>query len=228
MMSGVTDCYQPIERKLELTRRCLKVLADARNPVAVISKNGLIARDADVFQELAKYKAASCYVSVTTLDNELHRRLEPRTSTPQGRLKAIETLAKAGVPVGVNVAPVIVGLNDHELPAILKAAADAGATSAGYIPLRLPFAVAPLFEKWLDEHYPLKKEKVLSQIRSLRGGKLNDPNFGSRMEGEGVLADHLNQLFHFGLARAGINGNRRGGLSAENFRKPLGDQLRLI
>lgn len=218
-MSGVTDCYQPAERKLRITRRCLEVLADFRNPVAIVTKNHLVTRDADVLSEMAAYGAAAVNVSVTSLDEKLQRVLEPRTSTPKRRLAAIETLAKAGVPVRVLVAPVIPGLTDHEIPAILKAVADAGATGAHYIPLRLPFALKELFESWLETHFPDRKEKVLGRIREIRGGKLNDANFGSRMRGEGVYADHLRALFNTARRKAGLEQGYEP-LSTAHFRRP--------
>ena len=168
-MSGVTDCYQLIERKLQLTRRCLEVLAEFRNPVAIVTKNHLITRDIDVLGELARQDAAAVYVSVTTLDAELARVMEPRTAQPAARLRAIAELNKAGVPAGVMVAPVIPGLTDHELPAIINAAAEAGARFAGMVPLRLPYAVKDLFQQWLEREMPERKEKVLAQIRAIRG-----------------------------------------------------------
>ncbi|MBI4346426.1 MAG: PA0069 family radical SAM protein [Elusimicrobia bacterium] len=226
-ISGVTDPYQPIERRLELTRRCLKVLAEFRNPVGVISKNRLIARDADVLGELASFDAAAAYLSITTLDPELARRMEPRASTPLGRLEAVRALAKAGVPVGVMVAPLIPGLNDHEIPGILSAAAEAGARTAGYVLLRLPHAVAGLFERWLEQHYPARKDKVLNQLRGLRGGKIYESRFGLRMTGEGKLSDHYDALFAVARRRAGLD-ERGGGLSTESFRRPSGPQLELF
>jgi DNA repair photolyase len=222
-LSGVTDCYQPLERKYELTRRCLEVLLKFRNPVFMITKNQLVLRDLDILKEMASLDLVMVYVSVTSLDADLLRVLEPRTSHPQSRLRAIEELAKAGVPVGVNVAPLIPGLTDHELPAILKAASDAGAISAGYTPVRLPLSVRPVFEEWLEVHRPLKKEKVLSQIRDIRGGKLNDANFGSRMRGEGVQADQLHQMFKLYTRKYGLN-QKKISLSTEHFSRP-GDQL---
>jgi DNA repair photolyase len=222
-MSGVTDCYQPLERKMELTRRCLEVLLKFRNPVFMITKNHLVLRDLDILKDLASFNAVMVYLSITSLDPELIRVLEPRTSHPQSRLKAIEELAKAGIPVGVNVAPVIPGMTDHELPSILKAASEAGAVSAGYTPVRLPLSVRPVFEEWLEVHRPLKKEKVLSQIRDIRGGKLNDADFGSRMRGEGVQADQLKQVFQLYTRKYGLN-QRKISLSTEHFSRP-GDQL---
>lgn len=184
-LSGVTDPYQPVERKLEITRRCLAVLAERRNPVGVVTKSSLVARDADHLAELARHGAAVVAVSVTTLEGELARRMEPRAPHPRERLKAISKLAGAGVPVSVMAAPVVPGLTDHEIPAILEAAAEAGASGAGYVMLRLPGAVAGLVEEWLEARFPDRKEKVLNRVRDLRGGRLNDPRFGSRMKGEG-------------------------------------------
>lgn len=228
-MSGVTDPYQPIERTLKITRGCLEVLAEARNPVAVVTKNHLVTRDVDLLAELASYDAASVAISLTTLDDDLRRVLEPRTSPPRRRLAAIERLAGAGVPVGVMTAPIIPGLNDHELPALLSAAADAGARFAAYTIVRLPGAVAPLFEDWLARNLPDRKEKVLNRLRSARGGRLNDPRFGSRMRGEDIFSDQIRQLFEIGCRRAGIDG-RRAPLSTAHFRRPAlpGDQLSLF
>jgi DNA repair photolyase len=218
-MSGVTDCYQPVERRLRLTRRCLEVLAEFRNPVAIITKNHLITRDANLLAELAREKAAVAFISITTLDRELARVMEPRTAAPERRLAAIAELAKAGVPVGVMAAPVVPGLTDHELPAILSAAAKAGATLAGWVPLRLPYAVAPLFADWLERRFPDRMKKVLNQIASMRGGRLNDPNFGSRMRGEGPLADEIGRLFELARRKAGLS-ERRLELSTAAFRRP--------
>ncbi len=226
-LSGVTDCYQPIERKLKITRRCLEVLAAFLNPVAIVTKNHLVTRDSDLLGELARHDAAVVFVSVTTLDAALAQKMEPRTSLPQHRLAAIETLSRAGIPTGVFVAPVIPALNDHEIPAILAAAARAGARTAGYVPLRLPFGVGALFEEWLARHFPERKEKVLNQIRALRGGKLNDPNFGSRMRGEGIFAVQLEQLFAVSCRRASI-ADRQPTLSTAAFRRPAGNQLSLF
>jgi DNA repair photolyase len=226
-MSGVTDCYQPAERKLKLTRRCLEVLAEFRNPVGIVTKNHLVTRDLDVLSELAQHEAAVVFVSLTTLDGSLTPKLEPRTSLPNHRLAAIEALSCAGIPVGVLVAPVIPALNDHELPSLLAAAAKAGAKHAGFVALRLPYAVAPLFEDWLTRHFPERKEKVLNRIRAMRGGKLNDPNFGSRMEGQGIFADQIAQMFAVACRKAGLNQGRMN-LSTASFRVPSGPQLSLF
>ena len=218
-MSGVTDPYQPIERKLEVTRRCLEVLAEFRNPVAVITKNELVTRDIDHLSELAAHNAAAVTLSITTLDPELARRMEPRASHPRDRLKAIERLAAAGIPVGVNVAPVVPAITDHEIPKILEAAAAAGAQTAGYVMLRLPGAVAGLFEAWLEEHFPDRKDKVLNRVRDLRGGKLYDSSFGSRMTGQGIFADQVKAVFETAKRRYGLD-QRHYELSAESFRRP--------
>jgi DNA repair photolyase len=222
-MSGVTDCYQPLEREMKLTRSCLEVLAEFRNPVVMITKNFLITRDLDLISELAKYNAAKIFLSITTLDTELARVLEPRTSSPQARLKAIEIFSKAGIPVGVNVAPVIPGLTMHEMPQILKAARAAGAEMAGYVPLRLPLTVKPIFIQWLEENRPLAKDKVLNQIRDIRGGKLNSSEFGSRMRGEGVWADQLEKMFELYTRKEGLNVTKYK-LSTEHFRR-VTDQM---
>ena len=226
-ISGVTDCYQPIERRLGITRRCLEVLAEFRNPALIVTKNHLVARDRDLLGDLARHSAAGVFVSVTSLDGDLQRKMEPRTSPPRRRLDAIRLLREAGVAVGVLVAPVVPGLTDHEMPAILQACAEAGARFAGYVPLRLPYAVKELFEHWLEDHFPDRKEKVLARIRSLRGGKLNDPNFGSRLRGEGVFAHEMATLFALACRRAGIAEGRIG-LSAAAFRRPGGRQLALL
>ena len=218
-MSGVTDCYQPIERKLQLTRRCLAVLADFRNPTAIITKNHLVTRDIDLLQELARHDAVVVNVSVTTLDGELAKTLEPRASPPSRRLAAIEELHAAGVPVRVLMAPVIPGLTDHEMPALLAAAAKAGARDAHFVPLRLPWAVAPLFEAWLDRHRPGEKEKVLGRIRSMRGGKLYDAEWGKRMTGEGFFAEQMGALFALAKRKAGFPHGELN-LSTGSFRIP--------
>ena len=219
-MSGVTDPYQPVEKRLLITRGCLEVLAEFRNPVVLVTKNHLVTRDLDLLSDLDSHGAAAVAVSLTTLDDDLRRVMEPRTSRPVRRLAAIEKLAAAGIPVGVMTAPVIPGLNDHELPDLLSAAADAGASFAAYVPVRLPGAVRPIFEDWLSRHFPDRKAKVLNRIRSMRGGRLNDPDFGSRMRGEGVFAEHVARLFDLGCRRAGIERGRFPKLSTAAFRRP--------
>ncbi len=226
-MSGVTDCYQPAERRLELTRGCLAVLAELRNPVGIVTKNQLITRDLDLLTELAKHNAVAVFISVTTLDTNLRKVMEPRTSPPAARLATIRKLADAGVPVGVMVAPVIPGLTDHEIPNIAAAAVEAGARFAGHVVVRLPYAVAPLFEQWLATHFPDKKEKVLNRLRALRGGKLYDSQFGKRMTGEGIFAEQIENLFNVACRRAGIANNVLN-LSTGSFRRPGGKQLALF
>ncbi len=226
-LSGVTDPYQPAERRLRITRGCLAVLAEFRNPVLVVTKSRLVARDADLLSELARFQAAAVFVSVTTLDPALQRALEPRAPAPRLRLEAIAALAAAGVPTGVMIGPVIPGLTDHEIPAILEAAARSGATSAGHIVLRLPFGVKELFEGWLERHFPERKAKVLGRIREVRGGRLNDPRFGSRMRGEGLYAEQIRALFDVASRRAGLDAPRPR-LSSAAFRRPGPAQAELF
>ena len=218
-MCGVTDPYQPVERRLELTRGCLKVLAAFRNPVAIVTKNHLVTRDVDVLGELAAREAAVVFISVTTLDGDLCGRMEPRTSQPHLRLDAVRALSQAGIPVGVLVAPVIPALTDHEMPAILAAAAEAGAGCAGYSLMRLPFGVKDLFEEWLEENFPDRKEKVLNRIREIRGGRLNDAGFKTRMKGKGIFAEQMEALFHATCRKVGLT-RRSWNLSTASFRVP--------
>jgi DNA repair photolyase len=223
-MSGVTDCYQPVERRLQLTRRCLAVLAEFRNPVSIVTKNYLVTRDIDLLQELTAHHAAIVYLSINSLDSELARKLEPRAASPSQRLAAVGALSKAGVPVGVLVAPVIPALNDHEIPSVLAAAKAAGAGWAGTEILRLPLTVAPVFQQWLDHNAPEKRDKILGRIRAIRGGKLNDPRFGKRMRGEGIFADQISRIFHVACRRAGLSVNGPE-LSSSCFRRPGDSQL---
>jgi DNA repair photolyase len=225
-ISGVTDCYQPVERSLRITRGCLEVLGECRHPVALVTKNHLVTRDVDLLAGLAQHNAACVILSVTSLDPALQRVMEPRTSSPARRLEAIEKLVGAGIPTGVLVAPIVPGLTDHETPAILKAVAAAGACFAGYVPLRLPFALAPMFERWLEQHFPDRKEKVLNRIRSMRGGKLNDGRFGSRMRGEGIFAEQMKTMFELARRKAGIP-EEGPKLSTDSFRPPRAPQMTL-
>lgn len=218
-MSGVTDCYQPVERELKLTRACLEVLTEFRNPAVIITKNHLVTRDIDLLSELASYKAAHVVISLTSLDREIARKMEPRASTPPMRLKAIEELSKAGVPVSVNMAPIVPGLTDYEIPLLLKAAAAAGAQSAGYTMLRLPYGVKDLFQTWLEEHFPTRKSKVLNRIRELRGGKLYSSEFGTRMTGEGVFADYVAEVFAQSVRRYRLD-RKEGTLATHHFKRP--------
>ncbi|RYZ66093.1 MAG: PA0069 family radical SAM protein, partial [Proteobacteria bacterium] len=222
-MSGVTDCYQPLERKLQITRSCLEVLLQFKNPVGLITKNALVTRDIDLLKQLAELNAVSVWISVTTLDPKLCADLEPRTSRPQARLDAIRKLTDAGIPVGVNIAPVIPGLTDHEMPAILKATSEAGAKWAGFTPVRLPSSVQPVFLDWVERNRPDRASKILTAVKDLRGGNLNDPRFGSRMQGEGPRAEAIANMFQIYSKKYGFN-QAKLKITAEHFCRP-GDQL---
>jgi DNA repair photolyase len=228
-ISGVTDCYQPAERQFQLTRGCLQVMLEARQPVGIVTKNVLVLRDLDVLQPMAVRRLAHVYISLTTLDNELARTMEPRTATPQARLRAIRELAAAGVPVGVMVAPIIPGLNDCEIPDILKAAREAGAQTAGYLLLRLPWAVRPIFEDWITRNYPDRAERVLSLIRSTRDGRMNDTQWGRRMRGQGPYAEQIAQTVKVFKQKLGLN-RQLPALDSSQFTppKPTSGQLRLF
>jgi DNA repair photolyase len=227
-LSGNTDCYQPVERRLELTRRCLEVFAECRNPVGVITKSALVSRDADLLAALAAHGAAHVFVTLTTLDDDLAARLEPRAARPRRRLDAIRALAAAGVPTGVLVAPVIAGLTDREIPLLLEAAASVGASAAGWTLMRLPPPVDDLFESWLAAHYPERAAHVMNRIRDTRSGAVTDAVFGRRHRGEGAYAGQIAQLFGVSARRLGLD---RGlpPLSSAAFRRPARDgQLRLL
>ena len=223
-LSGVTDPYQPVERKLGLTRACLEVLAEFRNPVSIVTKNHLVTRDTDILARLAEVDAVQVRLSVTTLDADLRRVLEPRTSTPDRRLAAVAELARRGVPVGVMVAPVIPGLTEHEIPRILKAAAEAGAQAAAYQLLRLPHAVKDLFREWLELHLPERRDRILRRVEEVRGGRLNDGRFHYRMTGEGIYAAQIADLFEKTRRRLKLSGEWPP-LSVAAFRRS--GQLRL-
>jgi len=224
--SGVTDPYQPIEREKKLTRGCLEVLARYRNPVAIVTKNRMVARDVDLLSAMASHQTAGVLISLTTLDLDLNRKLEPRTSSPAQRLDTIQRLSEAGIPVGVLIAPVIPGLTDHEIPALLSAARSAGARFAGYIMLRLPHAVAPLFTSWLEAYYPARKEKVENRLRAMRGGALYRSAFGERMRGTGFHADQVANLFNVLHGKLGFESGRMD-LRTDGFRPAGGAQLEL-
>lgn len=226
-MSGVTDCYQPIEKKLKLTRSCLEVMAEFRNPVNIITKNYLVTRDIDYLKKLNEYNCVRITISITSMQNKIIEVMEPRTSRPYKRLKAIEELAKSGIPVAVNVAPIIPGLTDHECTEILNSAANAGATMASYIIVRLPFNVKVLFEDWLDQNFPERKDKVLNKIKEMRGGGLNSAEFGKRMKGDGVFANQIRNLFQIQCKRLHLNEENRV-LTTEFFRRTNGEQLPLF
>jgi DNA repair photolyase len=228
-LSGVTDCYQPAERKFRLTRGCLEVMLEARQSVGIITKNGLVTRDLDLLGPLAAQHLVHVYLSITTLDDDLARTMERRTATPQARLRAIRKLSSAGVPVGVMTAPIIPGLNDREIPAILEAAQEAGARSASYVLLRLPYAVRPIFEDWLTRNYPEKADRVLALIRSTREGKLNNYQFGSRMRGQGPSAEQIAQTGKVFKKKYGLD-QALPPLDATKFvpPRPRSGQLRLF
>jgi DNA repair photolyase len=226
MLSGNTDAWQPSEERLEITRRCLAVLAECRNPVAAITKSRRIVRDLDLLQELARHDAVAVTISLTTLRRDLQRIMEPRASSPRARLDAVQALADAGIPVGVNLAPVIPGLTDVEIPTILEAAARAGATWAGYILLRLPHGVKELFDDWLDRHLPDRRQRILSRLRDAYGGRLYDARFGVRGRGSGSYAGQIRGIFDATVRKMALD-TRSPPLSTAAFRAPAGAQLTL-
>jgi len=225
-MSGVTDCYQPAEKQFKITRGCLEVLRGFGNPCGIVTKSHLVTRDLDLLGAMARENLIVVLMSVTTLDADVSAKMEPRAASPARRLDAIRQLSAAGIPVGVMVAPVIPGLTDHEMPGILNAAAEAGAIFAGYVPVRLPFQIKDLFDTWLTQHFPDRRNKILNRIRGLRGGKLNDSDFVSRMRGEGVWADQLKTMFNLAKRKAGLD-KPFPGLSTDKFHRP-GEQLKLF
>ena len=206
-LSGVTDCYQPAERQFKLTRRCLEVATEFRQPMTLITKNALVLRDIDLLRNLASQNLVHVTLSITTLDAELARSMEPRTSTPSARLRAIRVLADAGIPVRVLMAPIIPGLNDSEVPTVLAASKDAGAADAEYTLLRLPLTVGPVFWEWLERTYPNRFQRVRRQIQEVRGGKYNDSRFGTRMSGTGELSRRIADLFRLFRKRYGLEGH---------------------
>jgi DNA repair photolyase len=222
-----TDPYQPIEADWRITRRILEVLAETDHPFTITTKSDRIVRDIDLLAKQAAKTLTAVAISVTTLDVNTHRRLEPRAPAPRKRLAAIEALSKAGVPTHVNVAPIIPAINDHEIEAILKAASNAGAITATYIPVRLPYEVAPLFRDWLEAHYPDRAGKVMTIIRSIRGGRDNDPGFFTRMKGSGPWSDLIRTRFRIQSSRLGMNAARLD-LRTDLFRPPSGDQFCLF
>ncbi len=221
--SGNTDCYQPVERSLGLTRECLEVSLRFRNPATIVTKSALVLRDLDLLREMAGWKIVHVMISITSLNPGLIRIMEPRASAPALRLDAIEELARAGVPVGVNAAPIIPGLTDEEIPSILKAAADRGATNAGYILVRLPGAVKPLFLDWVRRNFPEREKRILNRIRDTRHGELSDARFGSRVTGEGEIARTIGSLFALHAERYHLK-TRWCDLTTDAFRRPRGSQ----
>ena len=229
MFSGITDCYQPAERQFQLTRRCLEVACEARQPIGIVTKNALVTRDLDVLSKMAAENSVHVFLSITTLDETLARSMEPRTSSPAARLRTIPQLREAGIPVGVMAAPIIPGLNDSEIPNILEAAKQAGAQTAGYILLRLPLTVRPVFLEWLQRSQPTKADRVEALVRSTRGGELNDPNFISRMRGSGQIAEQIRQTFKVFSRRYELDGSLPP-FETSHFRppQPSSGQLRLF
>ena len=223
-----TDPYQPIEREWKITRSVLEVLAAHEHPFTIVTKSALVERDVDVIAPMAVKRMARVYLSITTLDRELARRMEPRAAAPHRRLQALQTLSAAGIPVGVMVAPIIPQLNDRDLEAILAAAAANGAQSAGWVLLRLPREVAPLFREWLDVHYPLRAGHIMSLVQQMRGGRDYDSTFGTRMRGGGEFAALIEKRFAIACRRLGLNRGRREhhGLDVSRFRPPAPDEGR--
>ncbi len=227
IFSGNTDCYQPIESKLNLTRKALEVCLKYRNPVGLITKNALVQRDIDILKEMSKEDLISVTITITSLDKSLISKMEPRTSIPTKRLETIRKLAENKIPVGVNVAPVIPGLNDKEIPSILKAASEMGAEYAGFILLRLPYTVKDILINWLINEFPQRANKIINRIKDIRGGKLNNSEFGKRFSGEGEYAETIKSLFLMSCKKYGLN-KRDYRLSIEGFRKKANEQLEMF
>ncbi|HVZ41563.1 MAG TPA: PA0069 family radical SAM protein [Candidatus Kapabacteria bacterium] len=225
-ISGVTDPYQPAERRFRITRQILEVMLEFRNPVGIVTKNALVARDIDLLAELARFQCAAVFVSVTTLDRDLARRMEPRTSTPERRLEAVRRLSDAGIPVGVMTAPIIPGLTEDEIPALLEAAAEAGARHAAFTIVRLPLAVKPIFLDWLEREEPARAAKVRNALIEMRGERMNRSEFGARMRGKGPRANVIRDLFNLTARRLGLNSERLP-ISTANFRRPAADDRQI-
>jgi DNA repair photolyase len=216
----ITDAYQPVERELGITRGVLEVLARHQHPVGVITKSSLIERDIDLLAPMAARAQALAAVTITTLDARIARTLEPRAASPARRLRTIRTLSEAGIPVGVSIAPIIPFVTEPDMEHVLQACAEAGATSASYVVLRLPWEVAPLFRQWLEAHFPDRAERVMNRVREMRGGKDYDASFATRMKGEGIWADLLRQRFTNEARRLGLLGRQRGILDMTHFQQP--------
>jgi DNA repair photolyase len=228
VLSGNTDCYQPIEQKLQITRKLLEVFLKYKHPVGIITKNVTITRDLDIIGPLADLNLVSVYFSLTTLDEEVRRKMEPRTASANKKLKAIEELRKRGVPVNIMIGPIIPGLNDHEIPALMEAAANAGAQSAGYTMVRLNGAISQVFEHWVVEAFPDRADKILNQIKSAHGGKLNDSRFGNRMKGEGLMVQSIQRLFELSKAKYFSGAPHRPELRTDLFVKTNKGQMGLF
>ncbi|MBS3914917.1 MAG: PA0069 family radical SAM protein [Bacteroidetes bacterium] len=226
-LSGNTDCYQPIERKLKITRQLLEVFLEFRHPVGIITKNSLVLRDLDLLKPLAELGLTGVFVSITSMDEALRKSMEPRTSTTKNRLQTIRVLTENGIPAGVMNAPIIPGLNMHEIPNILEAAAEAGALSAGYTMVRLNGQIGEIFSEWLEQEHPLKKNKILNQISQVHQGKLNDSRFGTRMKGDGPVAEIAKQLFTQSRDRF-FEGRKWPEFNYSHFRNPELTQIKLF
>lgn len=226
-IGGVTDAYQPVERKLEITRKCLKVFSEFANPVAIITKNHLVSRDVDILCDMANKKTAMVLFSITSLDDKIVSCMEPRTSRPKLKLEAMRELSASGIPVGVMIGPVIPGLTDHEIPEIINQSVKAGAQFARYILLRLPHGVKELFEDWLEKHFADRKNKILNRIRSTRDGKLYDSTYFERHRGSGIFAEQIKAIFEKSCKKEGIAGAKLN-LTTEYFKTPGLKQLSLF
>ncbi len=226
-MSGNTDCYQPVEQKLKITRRCIEVFLEFRNPVGIVTKNFLITRDLDILKELAKLNLVSVAISITSLNQDLTKKMEPRTSSPTKKLEAIEILVKNSIPVGVLVAPVIPGLTDEEIPSILREVSSRGATFAGLQMVRLPYAVKDLFVEWVRREFPNRENRIISRIKDVRKGKMNSSNFRERMRGTGETAKTIHQLFYMACKKYHL-GNGKFDLATDKFRRPVGMQTEMF
>lgn len=227
MLSGDTDCYQPIELKLGITRMCLEVFLRYRNPVSIVTKNALVQRDVDVLKELASLNLVLVTISITSLNHDLIRRMEPRTSTPTKKLETVELLASSGVPVGVNVCPIIPGLNDTEIPSVLEEVSRRGAKHASYTIVRLPNAVKDLFVDWLEREIPERAPAILNRIRDVRNGNLSCSDFGERLRGEGQIAESIGQLFRTSCKRLHLNESEVA-LSTDQFRSTASAQMEIF
>jgi DNA repair photolyase len=227
IFSGNTDCYQPVESKLKITRNALKVCLKYRNPVGLITKNSLVQRDIDVLKDMSEHNLISVTISITSLNKSLISKMEPRTSVPIKRLETIEKLSENNIPVGVNLAPIIPGLNDEEIPAILEEASRRGAQYAGCIILRLPYSVKDLFVQWLFDEFPERANKIINRIKDIRGGKLNHSEFGQRFKGEGEFAETIKNLFEISCKKYGLN-KRKFDLSVANFKRSSSNQLEMF
>ncbi len=227
LFSGNTDCYQPVERSLKITREALQVCLDYGNPVSIITKNSLVLRDLDILKKMSVQNLVSVMITITSFDKNLISKMEPRCSSPEKRLETVKILAENKIPAGVNLAPVIPGLNDEEIPGILKSSFEAGGKYAAYALLRLPYSVKYLFIEWLNREFPNSANKIINRIKETRGGKLNDNEFGRRFSGQGAVSDAINRLFKISCKKYGLN-EKRVKLNASGFRNKRERQLEIF